>query len=45
MEYLKNVFFRYLTTADVTAKQRMLVAMVTILQFSPEECRKSGVRR
>ena len=45
MEYLKNVFYRYLTTVDTTAKQRMLVAMVTILQFSPEECRKSGVKR
>ncbi|CAK8697999.1 unnamed protein product [Clavelina lepadiformis] len=45
MEYLKNVFYRYITTADYTAKQRMLVALVTILQFSPEEARKSGVKK
>jgi len=44
MEYLKNVMHQYLTTVDVTARQRILTAIVTILQFRPEECRKSGVK-
>uniref|UniRef100_H2Y5F3 GRIP domain-containing protein n=1 Tax=Ciona savignyi TaxID=51511 RepID=H2Y5F3_CIOSA len=44
VEYVKNVLFQYLTTVDATAKQKMLVAIATILQFSPEENKKVGLR-
>jgi hypothetical protein len=37
LEYLKNVFLKYLTTSDYIGRSQMLKAMTTILQFSPPE--------
>ncbi|KAK3093734.1 hypothetical protein FSP39_019388 [Pinctada imbricata] len=37
LEYLKNVTFKFLTSVDPRAKQQMLNAITTILQFSPQE--------
>nr|XP_039266340.1 LOW QUALITY PROTEIN: GRIP and coiled-coil domain-containing protein 1-like [Styela clava] len=38
LEYLKNVMYQYLTTnRNQSAKSRMLGAVTTILQFSPDE--------
>ena len=38
-EYLKNVLFRFLTTADAGARRQMLSAIALIVQFSPAERR------
>nr|XP_026694844.1 GRIP and coiled-coil domain-containing protein 1 [Ciona intestinalis] len=43
-EYVKNVLCQYLTTVDGNAKQKMLVAIATILQFSPDEMKRVGIR-
>lgn len=37
LEYLKNVTYKFLTSFDPKAKQQMLNAITTILQFSPQE--------
>ncbi|KAH0617263.1 hypothetical protein JD844_029157 [Phrynosoma platyrhinos] len=37
LEYLKNVFFRFLTLADGLGRQQTLGAILTVLHFSPEE--------
>ncbi|CAG5134442.1 unnamed protein product [Candidula unifasciata] len=37
LEYLKNVLLKFLTSVDSLAKQKMLKALMTILQFSPQE--------
>ncbi|XP_026577721.1 GRIP and coiled-coil domain-containing protein 1 [Pseudonaja textilis] len=37
LEYLKNVFYRFLTLTDLLARQQTLTAILTILHFSPEE--------
>ena len=37
LEYLKNVTYKFLTSIDPKAKQQMLNAITTILQFSPQE--------
>ncbi|KAJ8308882.1 hypothetical protein KUTeg_013756 [Tegillarca granosa] len=37
LEYLKNVTYKFLTSSDPKAKQQMLNAITTILQFSPRE--------
>jgi len=45
MEYLKNVVYQYLIATDSAAKKRMVTAIATILQFSPDEKRKAGVKQ
>ncbi|XP_062839550.1 GRIP and coiled-coil domain-containing protein 1 isoform X2 [Anolis carolinensis] len=37
LEYLKNVFFRFLTLAEGMGRQQTLGAILTVLHFSPEE--------
>uniref|UniRef100_A0A0B7B5D4 GRIP domain-containing protein n=1 Tax=Arion vulgaris TaxID=1028688 RepID=A0A0B7B5D4_9EUPU len=37
VEYLKNVLLKFLTSMDSVGKQQMLKALMTILQFSPQE--------
>nr|XP_060632252.1 GRIP and coiled-coil domain-containing protein 1-like [Anolis sagrei ordinatus]XP_060632255.1 GRIP and coiled-coil domain-containing protein 1-like [Anolis sagrei ordinatus] len=37
LEYLKNVFFRFLTLAEGLGRQQTLGAILTVLHFSPEE--------
>ncbi|XP_053113071.1 GRIP and coiled-coil domain-containing protein 1 [Hemicordylus capensis] len=37
LEYLKNIFYRFLTLPDLLGRQQTLTAMLTILHFSPEE--------
>ncbi|NXP55615.1 GCC1 protein, partial [Heliornis fulica] len=37
LEYLKNVLYRFLTLPDALGRQQTLGAILTILQFSPEE--------
>uniref|UniRef100_A0A8C5RZS5 GRIP and coiled-coil domain containing 1 n=1 Tax=Laticauda laticaudata TaxID=8630 RepID=A0A8C5RZS5_LATLA len=37
LEYLKNIFYRFLTLTDLLARQQTLTAILTILHFSPEE--------
>ncbi|BFZ07564.1 hypothetical protein BsWGS_10603 [Bradybaena similaris] len=37
LEYLKNVLLKFLTSMDSLGKQKMLKALMTILQFSPKE--------
>lgn len=37
IEYLKNVLLKFLTSMDSHGKQQMLKALMTILQFSPQE--------
>jgi molecular chaperone GrpE (heat shock protein) len=37
IEYLKNVLLKFLTSMDSAGKQKMLKALMTILQFSPQE--------
>lgn len=44
VEYLKNVMYRFLTSKDSQARHRMTVAIATILQFSPSEKSKIGVK-
>jgi len=44
IEYLKNVIFQYLTTNEQTARDKMVIVIATILQFSPDEKSKVGVR-
>lgn len=43
LEYLKNVLLKFLTSMDSLGKQKMLKALMTILQFSPQE--KESVRQ
>ncbi|GAB1607513.1 GRIP and coiled-coil domain-containing protein 1-like [Argonauta hians] len=40
LEYLKNVIYQFLICTDSSGKQKMLNAIVTILQFSPQEREK-----
>ena len=41
VEYVKNVMYKFLTsTADIHGKKQMMKALMTILQFSPEERKK-----
>nr|XP_028602254.1 GRIP and coiled-coil domain-containing protein 1 isoform X1 [Podarcis muralis] len=37
LEYLKNIFYRFLTLTDLLGRQQTLRAILTILHFSPEE--------
>ncbi|XP_060102050.1 GRIP and coiled-coil domain-containing protein 1 [Heteronotia binoei] len=37
LEYLKNIFYRFLTWTDLLGRQQTLTAILTILRFSPEE--------
>nr|XP_056702958.1 GRIP and coiled-coil domain-containing protein 1 [Euleptes europaea] len=37
LEYLKNIFYRFLTLTDLLGRQQTLTAILTILHFSPEE--------
>lgn len=37
LEYLKNVFLKFLTSYDYAGRSQMLNAITTILQFSPSE--------
>lgn len=37
LEYLKNIFYRFLTLTDWLGRQQTLTAILTILHFSPEE--------
>ncbi|XP_069116060.1 GRIP and coiled-coil domain-containing protein 1-like [Argopecten irradians] len=37
LEYLKNVTYKFLISTDPHAKQQMMNAITTILQFSPQE--------
>ncbi|CAL1528418.1 unnamed protein product [Lymnaea stagnalis] len=37
VEYLKNVMVKFLTSMDSAGKKQMLKAVMTILQFSPQE--------
>ncbi|OWF52312.1 GRIP and coiled-coil domain-containing protein 1-like [Mizuhopecten yessoensis] len=37
LEYLKNVTYKFLISVDPQAKQQMMNAITTILQFSPQE--------
>uniref|UniRef100_A0ACB8FLX1 GRIP and coiled-coil domain-containing protein 1 n=2 Tax=Sphaerodactylus townsendi TaxID=933632 RepID=A0ACB8FLX1_9SAUR len=37
LEYLKNIFYRFLTLTDSLGRQQTLTAILTILHFSPEE--------
>lgn len=37
LEYLKNVVYRFLTLQDSKGRQQTLVAILTILHFSPQE--------
>lgn len=37
LEYLKNVTYKFLISTDPQAKQQMMNAITTILQFSPQE--------
>ncbi|NXT81077.1 GCC1 protein, partial [Zapornia atra] len=37
LEYLKNIIYRFLTLPDPLGRQQTLTAILTILQFSPEE--------
>ncbi|XP_070610738.1 GRIP and coiled-coil domain-containing protein 1 [Erythrolamprus reginae] len=39
LEYLKNIFYRFLTLTDLLGRQQTLTAILTILHFSPEERR------
>jgi len=39
MEYLKNVTYKFLTLQDASGRQQTLNAILTILQFSPQEKR------
>ena len=45
LEYLKNVVYQFLISADVQGKKQMLNAITTILQFSPKEKEKVCVGR
>ncbi|XP_014776944.1 GRIP and coiled-coil domain-containing protein 1 isoform X1 [Octopus bimaculoides] len=40
LEYLKNVVYQFLICTDSSGKQKMLNAIITILQFSPQEREK-----
>ncbi|KAK9400408.1 GRIP and coiled-coil domain-containing protein 1 [Crotalus adamanteus] len=37
LEYLKNIFYKFLTLTDSLGRQQTLTAILTILHFSPEE--------
>uniref|UniRef100_UPI0037E7CEC1 GRIP and coiled-coil domain-containing protein 1 n=1 Tax=Semicossyphus pulcher TaxID=241346 RepID=UPI0037E7CEC1 len=37
MEYLKNVIYKFLTLQDASGRQQTLIAILTILHFSPQE--------
>ncbi|KAF4114589.1 hypothetical protein G5714_004812 [Onychostoma macrolepis] len=37
LEYLKNVIYRFLTLQDTRGRQQTLMAILTILHFSPQE--------
>lgn len=37
LEYLKNIFYRFLTLTDLLGRQQTLTAILTVLHFSPEE--------
>lgn len=37
LEFLKNIFYRFLTLTDSLGRQQTLTAILTILHFSPEE--------
>ncbi|CAL1568239.1 unnamed protein product [Knipowitschia caucasica] len=37
LEYLKNVIFKFLTLQDASGRHQTLVAILTILHFSPQE--------
>jgi len=41
MEYIKNVFYRFLTTKDVNVKLNMIQAIAQILQFTKHEKSKA----
>lgn len=43
LEYLKNVVYKFLISSDKVGKRRMLNAIMTILEFSPQERDKVDV--
>eukprot|EP01138_Halocafeteria_seosinensis_P010306 gb/GECG01010524.1/.p1 GENE.gb/GECG01010524.1/~~gb/GECG01010524.1/.p1 ORF type:complete len:638 (+),score=123.61 gb/GECG01010524.1/:1-1914(+) len=44
-EYLRNIMFRYIPTADVDVKEQMEIAIATILEISVEELKNLQKKR